>query len=151
MGWATIDDLLVGDIAIDHIDVDPFIDGAENEINVHLGQFYVLPVSASGYSLTLLNLIQGRLASGRLIMAQSAGDQDILNYGKSLVDFAYERLYTIGASIDITGATPISANGSSRVPGVVDPNAGQPSPFKVYENYVHGDDPCPPGITWLAT
>ena len=137
MAWATEEDLLIGDISSQHIDPGHYLEMAEDEINAQVGRYYELPLpTLTGHQLTVMKTIHARLASGRLIMAQAAGREDLHTYGKYLVDEAYTQLMLIGTSIALT-ATPVTISAESKAPSVVMPSYDATSPFSIYEQYVH--------------
>lgn len=139
MTWATEEDLLIGDISSRSIDVGHYINMAADEINAQVGRYYELPLpELTGHQLSVMKMIHARLASGRLIMAQAAGQEDLHTYGKYLVDEAYAQLNLIGNGISLPTATPVTVEAESRAPSVVMPaDAPATSPFSLYEQYVH--------------
>lgn len=140
MTWAVEADLLLGDIPLNNIDTGSYLDAAEAEINVQVGNYYAIPLpTLVGHQFSLMKLIHSRLASGRLIMAQAVGgeSEDLHAYGQSLVEFAYERLFAVGTSIALTGASPVGVAGESRAPTTIHPDTLAVSPFETYTQYVH--------------
>lgn len=145
MTWANEEDLIHGDLPLGDLDTSHYLNAAEDEINVHLGNYYSLPIpTATGHILTVLKTVHSRLASGRLILAQAAGaeSEELHAYGQSLVAYAYELLARVGTSIQVPGATSVGVAGEDRSPKVV--GGDTTSPWTTYESFVHGK-----GTTWL--
>jgi hypothetical protein len=148
MTWATEDDLIVGDLYIKSLDTGRYLDDAEDEINVKLSQvFSSFPTFTTDTPTgRTLKMIQSRLASGRMILAQAmSAEQDGLHaYGQHLIDWAYMELCKMGVDYEIPGAVKLGSQGENRAPGVIVYDTS--SAFETYEEYVHG--PANVYLTW---
>lgn len=115
MAYSGVADLLLGDLTLSAgYDKERWIKLADEEIDAKLGWVYALPISPipplvalPTHETLLLKQISSKLASGRLIMAQSIGgeDQRLQAYGYSLVKEAMEMLLLI-ANGDIVLSAP---------------------------------------------
>lgn len=140
MSWATEDDLLVGDLYIKTLDTGRYLNDAKDEMLTKLYQrFSSFPTFTVDTPIgRTLKMIQSRLASGRMILAQAMGSESeqVHAYGLHLVEWAYEELCKMGVDYEVPGATPIGSQGENRAPGVLVYDSD--SPWEVYEDYVHG-------------
>ena len=125
-GYCTVEDLLTGEIPTPaYIDKSSYIQLAADEINIVLGQRYVVPVAVPigpefEPSRLILKQINIFIATGRLIMAAAAGgsDTDIHAYGFSLLKQGQTMLMKISSGeVGLLGATP-SAGGPSETSGI---------------------------------
>lgn len=86
----------LGDMAIStNISLDAVAEDAAGEMNVRLGERYVTPLNLSAAALLphhkrMIELINARLAAGRLIMsiASPTEDRDLHRYGEYLIGLA---------------------------------------------------------------
>lgn len=119
-------DLLVGDLGGLDDKKEQYIGLATDEMNGFIGFVYVLPLTGVSVHVALvLKSICRKLASGWLLMAQSAGAEDgsVHAYGKSLVDEAYRDLWAIrNGAIDL-GTPKISTASTGDAPGIVQGDA----------------------------
>ena len=115
--YCEVDELLVGDMPLPRgTRPQQYVDSATNEIDMHIGFLYTTPINMADDSPVirparlLLKEVCRKLASGRLILAQSAVAQrtELHAYGKRLVDEALEIIRSITAGeILLVGATPL--------------------------------------------
>lgn len=154
MPWAAEDDMLVGDVVTPSGTRDKFLDDAENEMLVHLTQYYATPLpdnaSLPEHILRLLKQTHARLASGRMLLAlaTSSEDESLHAYGLSLLTDARSDLMRLGTQTPIPGASAADNNGgevdNDRTPLVL--NADTASPFAAFADYTSnaGFDPWEP-------
>ena len=117
----------LGDLQISSaIGLDSVAEDAADEMNVRLGERYVVPLNLASPSLLphhkkLVEQINGRLAAGRLIMAVASPseDRDLHNYGKYLVDLAMGDLDLI-----VSGRVLLGGQADSTVTTDPDAHAG---------------------------
>ena len=150
MSWANEEDLLTGDIPLHNIDTGHYLQLAEDEILVHLGQYYdldTLPDPLPTVIESMLRLSQPRIATGRLLLAQSMLSKHLHAYGLKLLEEGQFELYKIGSSVSIAGATAAStgstSSSSTSVPYasvVTADDMLSESPFDTYERWAHGLD-----------
>lgn len=153
MTWASEADLLTGDMDLGSIDTQMYLDRAADEINIWLGGFYDLdtafPTIGGTPALTsrmeaALRLTQGRIASGRLIMAQCAGSQDeqLHAYGLWLLGLGMDDMHKFGGEWQIEGATLLAGQeASDLMPSIHQPN--KRSAFDRYEKTFYDDEDGP--------
>lgn len=120
MSYCVLADLLTGNIPTPAaLNAQKFVDDAADEMDSYLGQKYTTPVvllstdPAQRAGNLMLKRINSHLATGRLILAVSAGGEDkVLNaYGKSLVDESVAALAELTAGqYVLVGATPLSGD-----------------------------------------
>lgn len=138
MAYCSAGDLLIGDIELSStLSKESFLRDAFDEMNARLGFTYVLPLTGLPvHAVTLLKMINARLASGRLLMSVAAPVEDngIHQYGAWLIKEAYADLMAIvNGQIVLVGAV------SNVEPH---PNAGTivnhdaESAFEMFENNV---------------
>ena len=107
----------LGDMAVSStIQLDAVAADAADEMNVRLGERYVVPLDLDAAALLphhrrLVEQINARLAAGRLIMAiaSPSEDRDLHNYGKYLVDLAMGDLDLIVSGRVLLGGQEDSA------------------------------------------
>lgn len=152
MAYATVDDLLIGDLTLGSgARPDKYVDDAADEIDSVLGYRYVLPLDPEvipSYAMLLLKRCANFLASGRLIMALAVGGEDTAMhaYGLSLVQEGQALLAGLaGAAIDIPGATPVDPVlvGRNMGPSIVNQDAS--SGLDEFYAFVNGSSPV---LTW---
>lgn len=128
MSYCLVTDLLTGNIPTPALlTPQKFVDDAADEIDSYLGQKYTTPLvllstdpaQRPGY--LLLKRINSHLATGRLILAVSAGgeDKNLNAYGKSLVDESIAALQELTeGNYVIVGALPLPGDtvGNSNSP-----------------------------------
>lgn len=109
--YSLVSDLLIGDVQVgDFISPQKFVNDAAAEMDSRIGMLYTLPLplaSMPGFVQTLLQLINNRIASGRIIMAAAAASQsrELNAYGATLVADGYKDLKSIlDGSIPLDGA-----------------------------------------------
>lgn len=129
MAYTDTTDLLLGDIPLGAaVDPQTWVDRAAEEIDSYLGTKYVLPLPdppvLARHSELLLKRINSQLATGRLVMAIDAGnDNDLHAYGRELVRTALSDLNRImNGSIELDGADVIVI-AESRGPSIVNQDA----------------------------
>lgn len=111
----------LGDLQVSSsISLDSVAEDAADEMNVRLGERYVVPLVLTAPELLphhrkLIEQINGRLAAGRLIMsmASPSEDRDLHNYGKYLVDLAHGDLELIASGRVVLGGQAQSTAESS--------------------------------------
>jgi hypothetical protein len=115
MAYCKEQDLLIGDVTLSPVlSRLSYIRDAADEMDARIGFVYLLPLPLTllqPHAITMLKMINARLASGRLLMsiAAPAEDDGVHRYGEWLIKSAYEDLYNIcNRSIDLVGATPVS-------------------------------------------
>lgn len=113
MPYCKNQDLLIGDISLSPtLSRESFIRDAADEMDARLGFVYTLPLTGiQPHAVTLLKMINARLASGRLLMslAAPAEDDGVHRYGEWLIKQAYDDLYAIcNGTINLAGATLIA-------------------------------------------
>ena len=113
VAYAKPGDLLIGDVTLSSgLSRESFLRDAADEMDSRLGFVYVLPIAGiQPHAITLLKMINARLASGRLLMSIAAPSEDdsVHRYGEWLIKEAYADLMSIcNRTIDLVGATPIS-------------------------------------------
>jgi hypothetical protein len=114
----------LGDLQISSsISLDSVAEDAADEMNVRLGERYVVPLNLAHASLLphhkkLVEQINARLAAGRLIMAVASPseDRDLHNYGKYLVDLAM-------ADLDLVVSGRVLLGGQTASTVATDPDA----------------------------
>lgn len=132
--YSTVDDLLLGDIPLgSRVDANKFVQDAADEMDSALGFIYVTPIDTSATGVPrhvglLLKRINNHLASGRLILAVSAGGEDTMvqAYGLSLIKAALDLLVRITSGTVLEGVplhNPADANTGATVKNV-DANSG---------------------------
>lgn len=120
--YCEVTDLLTGDIPIpSYLSDQKFVDDAADEIDSMLGFTYSTPITmvdiaANRPARLLLKRINSHLATGRLLMAAAASDEDttLHAYAKSLVDqslitlsrLANREVILIGATLFPEAGTP---------------------------------------------
>lgn len=95
----------LGDMTIaTGISLDALASDAAGEMNVRLGERYVVPINLDAPTLAahhklLLRLINARLAAGRFLLATTspAEDRELHEYGMYLVNLAYEDLNLVSS------------------------------------------------------
>ncbi len=114
---ATKQTLMLGDLRVGGtIDVEQVIAAASDEMDIRLGQFFVLPLPLSGFPAhiqAMFKLIQSRLASARIIypMASPQEDADLHRYAVYLEQLAMGDLALIcGGSVQLPGAVQLDGN-----------------------------------------
>lgn len=138
------DDLLVGDVMLGSIDSSQYLDIAAREINSRLGEMYVLPIpdDIPDHQSGALKQIHANIATGRLLLAESAGseDEDGHAYGLYLVAEGYRELDRVGTVYELGGsAVRISTAGEDRRPSIE--SADTTSPFDTFYDQVYGGNP----------
>lgn len=115
MAYCKPQDLLIGDVTLSSVlSRESYVRDAADEMDARLGFVYALPLPLTQlqpHAITLLKMINARLASGRLLMsiAAPAEDDSVHRYGEWLIKSAYEDLYNLcNRTIDLVGATPIN-------------------------------------------
>lgn len=101
----------LGDMSISSgLSLDGFATDAASEMNVRLGERYVVPLDMEAPELAahhkaMIEMINARLAAGRLLLAVTspAEDRDLWNYGRYLVDLAMADLDLIVSGRVILG------------------------------------------------
>jgi len=160
MTWADEEDMkvLLGDTSIGGIDTQGFLDRAQEEIEVWLGEYYDVEVGfpiiggpaaipavpeLAPRMFKALKLTQERIAAGRLLMAQCAGNEDdsLHAYGHWLLGMGLDDMYKFGTTWKVEGATLVAGQmASDMTPSVIQPNLR--SPFERFEkahyNPTHG-------------
>lgn len=139
MAWATTDDLFVGTLNTSGIDLQKYLDDAEQEMLVCLSKIYVVPLPTDlGALAATFKFIQQRLASGRLILdiAISTENTELNAYGAMLIKEGQNELYKIGYSVELTTATKVGNQGANMAPSISGHDTN--SPWTIYEGYVHG-------------
>ena len=115
MTYSSVSDMLVGDVRHGVLDAGKFVQDAADEIDSRLGHLYKTPLAVSGptsglmerHSILLIKKINNHIASGRFLMAASAGDESIHSYGRMLVREAYAELNRIADGVIVLdGAEP---------------------------------------------
>lgn len=140
--YSAVGDLLIGDVQVgSFLDPQKFIDDAAAEMDARIGMVYVLPLpTLEPHLITLLKLINNRLASGRLIMAAAiaAEDKELHAYGESLIRDAYDDLKKIlDGSIQLDGAVVRDTGNYGLGPSV---NGGDAvSWVDAFENFAYPD------------
>lgn len=82
------DDLLVGDVSVDPLELDKFINSAYEDITASLGHVYVTPIDSSSleeHVQLLLKKINVLIASGRFLMSRSMDRDETDPYATSLL------------------------------------------------------------------
>lgn len=93
-GYCDVTDLLIGDLPLgSSVNPQRWIDDAADEIDATIGHRYAIPIpieQLTDVSRLTLKIINARLASGRLLLAQAQGGEDdsLHAYGKWLLDEA---------------------------------------------------------------
>ena len=132
MAYATVSDLMLGDIALGTaVSPEKYLQEAEEDVDIALGQVYAMPydVEAPGavpHTVILLRRIVSRLASGRLILAQAIGGEDrqLQAYGKHLIDEAEAVIHAIvNGTLDFEGPEPIEGAAQFTGPSIVNYDA----------------------------
>lgn len=141
MTWAQRGDLIIGDAEIGTLDATYYLDLAETEMNTYLGQVYVLPLVTNvllDHQLKTLKNIQTHIATGYLLMAQSATaeNEDLHAYGMYLLQTGQSQLNAIGTSYELTGQTRADATGEDRRASIT--TADATSPFDAFGEVVFG-------------
>jgi phage gp36-like protein len=115
-------ELLTGDIGGLEDLKQTFLVMATEEMDGMIGFVYVLPLQGvSVHAALILKSICRKLASGWLLMSQSAGSEDtsVHAYGKSLVDEAYRDLWAIrNGQIDL-GVPKITTASAGDAPSII--------------------------------
>lgn len=145
MAYSVPADLLLDD-TIYSVDVQKFIDLAAEEIDVRLGELYQLPLAPIPPALTLpvrdltlLKIINNKLATGQIILAAATPGEDnnLHAYGRWLVNDAWATLMLIAndelklSAIRLEGLTE---EDTSRLPATV--NHDEESLLLGFENTV---------------
>lgn len=151
-GLATTADLLTGDLALDGVTSQDWIDRAWTEIQGVLSERYV--ISDTGTELgtgdqALLKTVQSHIATARLIMAQSATgmDNDLDQYAEYLLNEAMSILTAIvSGARNLTGANVVATVANNNLlpevvsatstAGVIQPDAR--SPLDVFDDFTTG-------------
>lgn len=142
---ATESDLLLGDMLTDTLDISNYLAIAWREIESELGFVYVLPLpnTLDQASNALLRTVHAKLTSGRIILAQSSGDDEVNSYGRWMVNDALRDLKSIVAGIPELAGTGLERR---TLAGVGADNRADPrviqydaqSPFDAFDNFVGG-------------
>lgn len=110
----------LGDMTIaSSINLDAIASDAAGEINIALGERYVVPINMSAPDLLdhhklLIRLINARLAAGRFLLAVTSAteDRDLWAYGKYLIDLAMNDIDRIVSGKTILGGQTDSTSTS---------------------------------------
>jgi len=102
-GCCIVADLLLGSIPTPaYIDPVKFIVDTSEEIDVAFSPYYETPIILTLTAITkptilFLKQVNAKLASGRILMASSAGHEDaqVNAYGKYLIDQAFASIYKV--------------------------------------------------------
>lgn len=123
MAYSEVADLLIGDIPLGtRVDPQKFVNEATDEVDSQIGVLYETPIEmneagpVARHARLLLKRVANHLASGRLILALAAGDEDttVHAYGMSMVREARGVLNQIAAGlVDLPGATKHEVVGQS--------------------------------------
>lgn len=136
MTYSQVTDLLIGDIPVSVLtSKQKFVDDATDEVDSYIGVRYETPLSlgdtdaSTGWPNPIprhvrlhISRIANHLASGRLILAVSAGGEDfqVQAYGRSLIEEAIAALVQIrDGHYDIEGAVPNPTKDEQRPRGPV--------------------------------
>ena len=147
MPYAEVDDLMLGDMALGPaVSPEKYIQEAQEDVNISLGQVYEMPVSMGqdtpDRTKILLRRITARLASGRLILAQAIGGEDsqLQAYGRHLVDEAEAVLSAIlDGRIDLEG--PNRVEGAAETTGPTIDNYDKTSGVDAFYEHFMGTSP----------
>lgn len=146
MAYCKEQDLLIGDVTISStLSRMSYIRDAADEMDARLGFVYELPLpigTLKPHALTMLKMINARLASGRLLMSLAAPSEDdsVHRYGEWLIKQAYEDLYNLcNRSIDLVGAIPITDT-SPNVAAIY--NHDEESAVDAFEAFVMRGEPA---------
>lgn len=144
--YSAITDLLTGNIPTPaSLDPQKFVDDAADEIDSKIGFLYQTPIDVSGTSLVprparlLLKRINNFLASGRLLMAAAAAQEDsqLHAYAWSLVQEATAAVNQIAdGTIPLEGATKLDTGDSGAVTAVIINNLDSESNVEAYYNRI---------------
>jgi hypothetical protein len=101
---------LLGDLELaSTLSIQTFIDRASVEIDLALGNRYIVPVDTDDYFTTmLLKTVNAELAASQIFLSQASGGEDnrVNAYGMLLFNRANERLRDYLADKLLPGATP---------------------------------------------
>lgn len=147
MAYSEVVDLLVGDIVLGSVDPEKYVNAAADEMDSRIGFVYQLPLPTvdttpeplSLQAAAILKNINNKLASGRLIMAQSIGAErhEVHAYGKSLVDEAYAELaLVLNGALPLVGAPPVEGVDTTGGPAIY--NRDEVSSVEAYEDEFFG-------------
>jgi phage gp36-like protein len=146
MPYSTVDDLLLGDLQTSRtLDKEQFVNDAADEIDSTIGSRYKVPIATANgtvaaHSLLLLKRLNNHIATGRLILAVAApNEQATLHaYGKDLLKNALEVLCKIRDGEVIIEGAEASDSLSTGVLGPVGINADAYSAVDTFEQFVMG-------------
>lgn len=118
--YSNSEDLLTGNIPLPaYVDVDKTLQDTADEIDSHIGFLYKTPIDITEQSTVvrparlLLKRISTHIASGRIMMAAAASDDEVHKYGAYLLRQGLDALKQIVAGkIVLEGAELIDADES---------------------------------------
>ena len=158
MAYSKVEDLLIGDMPVGVLtSKQKFVNDATNEIDSYIGVRYETPLNLedtdpdTGWPNPIprhvrlhIARINNHLASGRLILAVSAGGEDfqVQAYGRSLIEEAVLALRQIqDGSYDIEGAVQNPTEGEQRPRGPIIHNDDSESLIEGFYSLVSGRQP----------
>lgn len=158
MGYCEVEDLLIGDMPVGaSTPRQKYIDDATDEIDSAIGVRYITPLNLTEsdpetewenpiprHIRLHIKRIASHLASGRLILAISAGGEDyqLQAYGRSLVEQALGALKEIvSGMLDLEGAVENPSNVDSRPRGPVGQFADSESLVDRFYQFTGGQYP----------
>ncbi len=144
--YSAVEDLLTGNIPTPvYLDSQKFVNDAADEIDSKIGFLYVTPIDIGDTDIPrparlLLKRINNFLASGRLILAAAAGQEDsqLHAYGWSLIQEATAAVNQIAmGEIPIEGAVKVDADtDTAAVTAVIINNLDPESNVEAFYNRV---------------
>lgn len=155
VAYSTTSDLLTGNIPVPAaFSPQKFVDDAADEIDSKIGFLYVTPVDVTQTSTVtrparlLLKRINNFLATGRLLLAAAAGQEDtqLHAYGLSLIQEANTALNQIASGqIPIEGGTLVDTGDEAAFTGIIIDNLDPESSVEAFydrianPNYSYGN------------
>lgn len=145
--YSATTDLLTGNVPVpSYLSPQKFVDDAADEIDSKIGFLYSTPIDIVSVDSTvprparlLLKRINNFLASGRLLLAAAAGQEDsqLHAYGWSLIQEATIALNAIASgAITIEGATRIDTGDEAAVTAVIINNLDPESTVEAFYNRI---------------
>ncbi len=142
MPYSAVTDLLTGNIPTpQYLDPQKFVDDAADEIDSKIGFLYVTPIDVGSGTdvprpaVLLLKRINNFLASGRLILAAAAGQEDsqLHAYGWSLIQEATAAVNQIASGdLPIDGAVKLDTGDAAAVTAIIINNLDEESHVEAF-------------------